>query len=367
MASLLGDNEINRYTDRIRAVTFKEARDAGAAFITRKWIAQKLKRSERWVSMNWNKTVDECVTEFGEGRPLQMSQESHAIVADAGLRLKMSNREVAKQILQRRGKSVSYVTVHRDRQRQGFKAFRVIPKPLKTERNLHDRLWFAQFLSNWDEADCLHIVPSDEFFIYVIRKANTQNDRIWARSLEDIPDDEHYRQIVKCPDCIGLFAMFSAKRLMWVIKEQGVSWDGEYFRETVLKEHVLPFMADPINVLDTEEACFLHDNAPCFKSRATQDMLFNAPFDFFASNQWPGNSPDLNPAEHIGALIKEKVETRMLQERGPGRYARATLMANLLTVLHELEFESDLFERLLIGYPKRLRAVIDANGGHTKY
>ena len=57
----------------------------------------------------------------------------------------------------------------------------------------------------------------------------------------------------------------------------------------------------------------------------------------------------------------------MLQERGPGRYARATLMANLLTVLHELEFESDLFERLLIGYPKRLRAVIDANGGHTKY
>ena len=47
MASLLGDSEINRYTDRIRAVTFKEARDAGVAFITRKWIAQKLKRSER--------------------------------------------------------------------------------------------------------------------------------------------------------------------------------------------------------------------------------------------------------------------------------------------------------------------------------
>ena len=51
--------------------------------------------------MNWNKTVDECSTEFGAGRPQQMSQESRAIVADAGFQQKMSNREVAKQILQR--------------------------------------------------------------------------------------------------------------------------------------------------------------------------------------------------------------------------------------------------------------------------
>ena len=92
MASLLGDSEINCYTE---SVTFKEARDAGAAFITRKWIAQKLKRSERWVLMNLNKTVDEGSTEFGAGRPQQMSQESRAIVADADLQQKMSNREVA--------------------------------------------------------------------------------------------------------------------------------------------------------------------------------------------------------------------------------------------------------------------------------
>jgi hypothetical protein len=79
-------------------------------------------------------------------------------------------------------------------------------------------------------------------------------------------------------------------------------------------------------------------------------MLLNAPFDFLASNQWPGNSPDLNLAEHIGAFIKNKVEARMLQERGPGRYARATLMSNLLAVLRQLEFDSNFFERLLINW-----------------
>ena len=40
-------------------------------------------------------------------------------------------------------------------------------------------------------------------------------------------------------------------------------------------------------------------------------------------------------------------------------------MANLLAVLRELEFESDLFERRLIGCPERLQAIIDANGGHS--
>ena len=130
MASLLEDSERNWYTVRIRAVTFREARNAGANFITKKWIAQKLKRSERWVQMNWNKTVNECCTKFGEGRPPQMSQESCAIVADANLRQKISNRKVAKQILETHGKLISHMAVYRDRLRQGFKAFRFISKPL---------------------------------------------------------------------------------------------------------------------------------------------------------------------------------------------------------------------------------------------
>ena len=62
-------------------VAFQQARDAGAAFIDRNWIATKLGRSVRWVSDNWNKRPEECFTEFGAGRPLQLSQESKNIVA----------------------------------------------------------------------------------------------------------------------------------------------------------------------------------------------------------------------------------------------------------------------------------------------
>ena len=53
--AVFGDSEEIRYVDRIRAIAFREARDAGASFITRSWVAAKIKRSERFVSEHWNK------------------------------------------------------------------------------------------------------------------------------------------------------------------------------------------------------------------------------------------------------------------------------------------------------------------------
>ncbi len=58
------------------------------------------------------------------------------------------------------------------------------------------------------------------------------------------------------PTCIGIFLMFSAKKLTWVLKERGESWDGTYFRETILKEHVIPFLINPENVISVDDAIF---------------------------------------------------------------------------------------------------------------
>ena len=65
----------------------------------------------------------------------------------------------------------------------------------------------------------MHVAPSDEFYIYVIRKPNHQNDRIWAKNIEDISVDERYRELVQDAKCIGIFLMFTAKKLLWVLKE----------------------------------------------------------------------------------------------------------------------------------------------------
>ena len=63
-----------------------------------------------------------------------------------------------------------------------------------------------------------------------------------------------------------------------------------YFRDTTLRQHVIPFLRDPSNVLDTDEAIFLHDKAPCMKANATQHLVVDEDVNFWGNSIWPGNS-----------------------------------------------------------------------------
>jgi len=103
------------------------------------------------------------------------------------------------------------------------------------------------------------------------------------------------------------------------------------------------------------------------RANATQHLLKENGIDFWGNDVWPGNSPDLNAAENIGAIIKDEVEAPMLQESDPGRYSPETLRQNLENVLKNLENDTDLFKRLLCSYPVRFKAILKSNCGHTEY
>lgn len=367
MAHKYGDSEDQRVIDRIRANAYREAMEAGAEFINRKWIGNKLARSLRWVTDNWRSGYDQVYAMFSCGPPETLSQESKDIIVRSSGKRRRSNANVANEINEIRGKNIDKHLVGQYRIRMGLKAFHVLPKPMKNAVTIENRLWFCNFLSKWDEDDFLHLCPSDEFFIYTIRRPNKQNDRIWALNLDEIEDVERYQDVCKYPCCIGIFLAFTAKRLLWVIKEEGQTWTGAYFREHVLENNVFPFLRDRNNVLDCKEVCFLHDSAPCFRANETQEFMKSSGIDFFDRTEWPGNSPDLNAAEHIGSVLKDKVESKMIKEYGPDRYSKEKLLCNLNSVLKKMEFDTDLFESLLKSYPLRLQAVREANGSHTKY
>jgi len=152
-----------------------------------------------------------------------------------------------------------------------------------------------------------------------------------------------------------------------VIKEKGESWTGEYFRNIILMEHVIPFLKDEENVIDPDEVIFVHDKAPCMRAYMTQHLLQDNDINFWGNDIWPGNSPDLNVAENIGTVIKNEVEEKMLLETEGDRYKEETLKEHLSYVLTNMESNTELFETLLCFYPSRLRAVKNANGRHTDY
>ena len=120
MAGVLNGTEEQRFLDRIRCFTYREIRDEmivriGGSFITRQWISEKLHRDESWVRRTWNRTIEECYTQFRSGRPKILSEESKNIITSASGVRSNSSRKVAREIFEKTAQRVSAETVRRER------------------------------------------------------------------------------------------------------------------------------------------------------------------------------------------------------------------------------------------------------------
>ncbi len=73
---------------------------------------------------------------------------------------------------------------------------------------------------------------------------------------------------------------------------------------------------------------------------------------------WPSMSPYLNPIEHLWGILKRKVEERQVSN---------------IHQLHDVVMEAwnrtpvVTCEALVNSMPKRVKTVLENNGGHTKY
>ena len=332
------------------------------------WAAEKLDMGERSVRSWWNTDLLEGNFEDSRkghsGPKRKLSGDDLDFVRSKTKKRKESTRRISLELAER-GTSVSQSTVNRAlRNSLGCKPFRRIRRAWLSETNIQHRLELCESLDEWKESDCMHLAPSDEFFLYAMRKPNQKNDIIWAENREDVwdllvaPETRH-------PVCVGVFLCFTSKGLCYVIKDEGQSWDGEYFRETVLKENVLPFLKDRRNREGSfEDVTFLHDMAGCMRAKLTHELLDNENLDFFRFSgygRWPGKSPDMNPAESVGAIMQERVE-RALLDVEPKDIDRDLLVETTTEILEDLKTDRNLFKNLLCSFRRRLDLVKAAGG-----
>lgn len=76
--------------------------------------------------------------------------------------------------------------------------------------------------------------------------------------------------------------------------------------------------------------------------------------------QWPSLSPDLNPIENMWALVK-----RALHQDGTRDKSKGQIYREFAKKWNEISPTTT--RRLVELMPCRVRAVIRARGGHTKY
>ena len=98
-------------------------------------------------------------------------------------------------------------------------------------------------------------------------------------------------------------------------------------------------------------AVFQHDNNPKHTSKTTTALLKKLRVNVM---DWPSLSPDLNPIKYLWGILKWRVEERKVHQ------------------LHHVVMEE--WKRIpvttceaLNSMPKRVKAVMEKNGGQTKF
>ena len=86
--------------------------------------------------------------------------------------------------------------------------------------------------------------------------------------------------MIKNQACIGIFVIFTCKRLLWVINNKGKLWTGQYVRDMILTENVIPFLKNEEKVVDVDESIFVYDVASCMPANTTQHSLYDNAIQF---------------------------------------------------------------------------------------
>lgn len=238
-------------------------------------------------------------------------------------------------------------TVSRRLSEAGLKSFRPAKKPLLSSKNVKDRIDFCKKYESFTEEDWCHVMFSDESMIsqfsaftrHVRRPANTRNKSRYCISK------------VKNAAKIMVWGAISASGRcgLWMMPE-GTTINGHVYLD-VLKDKLLPFMEI--------RGCthFQHDGAPCHRTKTVASWLHQNNVQVLGP--WPGNSPDLNPIENCWVHLKKKVA-----EKNP------TSLPDLKRIIVEVwtqEITSELCRSLITSMPRRIQAVLQNKGHHSKY
>ena len=169
--------------------------------------------------------------------------------------------------------------VDQEPHREELKPFHIIQKLLEKNARIEDCKWFSNFVVVWTEKNFLRAIPSDELYIYVVKRRNHQNNRIWE-IIEDINIDARHCEIVQDARFNGIFIMFTVKICLCVLKEYMEFGDGAYLRGIIVQQRAISFLRGPVNVLEANEVIFLHDKARCTKTNAMQHLLVDEELKF---------------------------------------------------------------------------------------
>jgi transposase len=245
-------------------------------------------------------------------------------------------------------------------------------KPILTTKNIAGRVSFSRmvveggYTQNTPQARRLldHILFTDESLVELWPRPNKQNTRIRTSD----PENRLPIQIPKYGLKVMIAGGLSAKGLTELhICEAGATITGKYYREQILPVYFqsIDFADNPFSIGESnifaasDEVVFMQDGAPAHSARETMDLLTRRFSMIWGKGTWPGNSPDLNPIEHLWAVIQESVFIE------PRPKTRQELVSRIRQTWDSTTRAQT--EKLVYSFANRILQCHERSGGRTEY
>jgi hypothetical protein len=140
-------------------------------------------------------------------------------------------------------------------------------------------------------------------------------------------------------------------------------WEKEWhnMNSTLYDEHILTLVERYIQ--EHPRVVFQQDGASCHRSVETREWLLDHHIPWI---RWPAYSPDLNLIEHVWNWMKNWIQTHYWQVRYDAGKLTLPQWRRIIQAAWEA-VPNGFIESLYNSWYDRCQAVIDANGGSTKY
>jgi DDE superfamily endonuclease/Transposase len=235
---------------------------------------------------------------------------------------------------------------------EGLKAVVKAKKPLLTKVHRKQRLAFAQRHLNWTVEDWKKVMWSDETKIN--RIGSDGKVYVWKKKGE-APTDRTTIPTVKFGGGNNLM-VWGCMGWNGVGKLTEVIGKMDRFQYVeILKDSLVESM-EKLD-LDPATSCFQQDNDPKHTSDHAWEWFQEEELTVL---EWPSQSPDLNPIEHLWEHLKRQ----LLKYPKPPSGCHE-LWDRLVEEWNKIPPET--CQGLIESMPRRVAAVLKANGGHTKY
>jgi transposase len=291
------------------------------------------------------------------GRPncLSGDQKRSAVryVTQGGLENAVQVRNV---LLEDGVDSVSASTVRRAFLEAGLGSFEKEKRPAISAKNAKKRLQFAKKYRDWTVHDWRHVVFSDET---KINRFNSDG-RVWgwkrhgqSRQKKDVKETAKHGG-----GSIMVWSSISDAGVGWLVRIEG-NMDKELYLQILQDdlEKNMNLAAESMGQ-DRSKMIFQQDNDPKHTSKVVQNYLKTVDFKTL---DHPPQSPDLNPIEHMWALVKRRLNEYDTPPSGINElYDRVCEIWYKKITLNEVY-------NVIDSMPRRLEAVIKAKGYWTKY